>query len=131
MSAKLISTELKRYFGINWKDTAINISSDTFNDSGLERWISISYSPIPGGNSTIGMDGTTTGRIENIGLFSVLCYSRKNRDDALALSDEVGLFLNGKILPYDIQVQIGQQQPPINLDGSVEEVIVEFRIIKN
>ena len=129
MSAKLISTELKRYFGINWKDTPINISSDTFNDSGLEQWISISYSPLV--NSSISFDGTTTGRVENIGLFSVLCYSRKNRDDALDLSDDIGTFLNGKILPYDIQVQIGQQQTPINLDGSVWEVIIEFRVVKN
>lgn len=125
-----IAAELQIYFIQNIADLglAINqlkISGMNFDDSNVSEWIEINYSPVF--NQLIGLNGTTTGRIESTGLISVYCRN-EIRMNCYKMADDVSTFLNGKVLPLDIRVGIGQHNPIVDLESNLFELKVTFEV---
>lgn len=128
MSLLEINAELELYFMNNWTASPLKISDFPFDDTGIDKWIAISYDAIQ--NTIMGCDGTTTGRINQSGLLRVYCYAER-RMIVNQLADEVATFLNGKSLPKNIEVGIGQHSSVIDLDSNLFELKVSFEVNQN
>lgn len=120
-----ITAELQLYFRDNWTETPLKLPDFPFDDTGIDKWIAISYAPII--NSIIGCNGTTTGRLNYNGLFSVYCYSEL-RMNTYDLADKVTAFLAGVVLPLNIRVGIAQHGQVHDLDTDLFELQVTFEI---
>ena len=120
-----ITAELQIYFMNNWTETPLKLPDFPFDDTDIPKWISISYAPIV--NDIIGCNGTTTGRLNYNGLFSVYCYA-ESRMDVFKLADSVSTFLNGKQLTKNIRVGIGQHNSVLDLDSNLFELKVLFEV---
>ena len=98
------------------------------DDTSLDKWIAISYDPII--NTIMGVNGTSTGRLNYNGLFRVYCYAER-RMEVYKLADAVCTFLNGKSLNKNIEVGIGQHSSVIDLDSNLFELKVSFEVNQN
>lgn len=125
MALLQMAAETEIFFKNNWTDTTIQYQDTTFDYNGLTSWVSIKFFPTV--NEKIGMDGTSSGRVASFGLCSIFCYHKKQKL-SMKLADDVKAFFNGKELPLDIRVDIGQDKSTIDLDNGFYETRVNFEI---
>lgn len=123
MASYDIKKEVDSHFQTNWTQTPIQFHGQNLDTSSIDSFISLIYAPIE--NTNYGINGTPTGRIEYAGLQKIFCYA-KNPTLALKLADDVKTFLNGKELPQNIHIQIGQDRTPIDLGNGFYEVLCNF-----
>lgn len=123
-----ITAELQLYFMNNWTETPLKLPDFPFDDTSIDKWIAISYDPVR--NDIMGCNGTTTGRLNYMGLFRVYCYAER-RMDCYKLADSVSTFLNGKSLPKNIEVGIAQHSSVVDLDTNLFEMKVSFTVNQN
>lgn len=131
-----IASELQIYVVQNMDNIGLNVATQldlpdrAFNPEGIDEWIAIEYAPIEGGNRLIGLDGTSTGRLEYEGIFFVRCFNRK-RFNTFDLADKVSTLLNGKQLPSDVRIETGQHSQIMDLEANLFQMTVEFRVLQN
>lgn len=129
MSSSLeISAELQILFMNSWTLTPLKLPDFPFDDTSIDKWIAISYDPVR--NDIMGCDGSSTGRINYMGLFRVYCYAER-RMDCYKLADDVTAFLNGKSLNKNIEVGIAQHSSVVDLDTNLFEMKVSFEVNQN
>ena len=124
MSINIIAGTLNKYVVDNWVETPIQLRDATFVEPTSDEWISVAFTPT--NRNLVGLDGTLTGRVENIGIFIVRCYA-KYRLTALDLADKVNTLLDGKRLNNGIYTELGQPSDPIFIEGKFE-CTVTFRV---
>lgn len=125
-----IAAEIQIYFiqniaSLGLNITQLKIAGMPFDDNSVNEWIELSYQPIY--NKLIGFNGTTTGRLNYSGLLNVYCRNEV-RMNCFKMADDVSSFLNGKILPLDIRVGIGQHGQILDLESNLFEIKVSFDI---
>lgn len=120
-----ISAKLDQYMIQNYTTPLnINLADVPFDDSDKDSWISVRFNPT--GADLIGLDGTTQGRQELSGLYTVRCYAQY-RKTSLMVADEVKELLDGLVLD-SIYLDNGIPIPPIELDGDIWETTINFRL---
>lgn len=124
MATYNIKTTLDQYFLDNWVATPIQYEGTQLNTNALTEFISLQYAPVY--NDQYAFDGTTTGRINYVGLQKVFCYA-KTPTKAFQLADSVKTFLNGKQLG-NIYIEVGQDNPANDLGNNFYEVLITFRL---
>lgn len=128
MSLLNISAKLDQYVIQNYSNPLnVNMADVPFDDSNKDTWISIRFNPT--GANLIGLDGTSQGRQELSGLYTVRCYANY-RKTSLSIADEVKLLLDG--LQIDsLYLENGEPTPPIELDGNIWETTLNFRLTES
>lgn len=120
-----ISAKLDQYVIQNYSSPAnVNMADVPFDDSNKDTWISVRFNPT--GANLIGLDGTSQGRQELSGLYTVRCYANY-RKTSLSIADEVKALLDGLVLD-SIYLDNGIPIPPIELDGDIWETTINFRL---
>jgi hypothetical protein len=120
-----MSAEIEVYFIDNWSDTVVQFPDRDFDTDSLDEYIELNFAPTQ--NILNGFNGTSQGRIQYNGMSLIGCY-HKNKKKALELADTVGAFLNGKELPYNINIGIPQPKEAIDLGNDFWLVRVLFTV---
>jgi len=126
MPSQQISAEAEVYFKNNWTQTALEYITllAPLDTSTLDEYISIRYFSVL--NTRAGMDAVGN-RIQTNGYLRVMVYQKKEIL-ALGLGDDVKEFFSNKALPYDINVDMGQDYPVLDMGKGFLEIKGTFDI---
>jgi len=119
-----IKKEIDVYFQ-GYRGHPVQFQDQDLDTTGIDTFISLIYAPVE--NDPVGMDGTATGRIGYSGLQRIFCYG-KTSTKALIVADDVKSYFNGKELPQNIHVEIGQDNEPRDLGNGFHEVLCTFNV---
>lgn len=123
MTLNQISGTLDKYVIDNYSDpTSVSIADVAFDDSSKSKWIAPRYNPSFA--KLIGLDGSSTGRQELVGTYTVRCYAHY-RKSVLSVADEVKEMLDGYV-NGGLWLEHGIPEPPINLEGDLWECTLNF-----
>lgn len=128
MSLQLISATLDDYVIDQYPDkNMINLADATFTEptGDYREWIQCRFNPIK--RKVIGLNGTTRGRVEEVGEYKVTCFSTY-RKTALKLADDITEMLDCKELDNNIRLELGIPHPPEDLDGKIWACSLSFLV---
>ena len=111
--------ETQKYFIDNWTDTPIQIDGMPFDNSTLDQYIQIRYTPID--------DESLMGRTTSTGILQVYCY-HKIKNLAAVLADDVREFAGDKDLPKGIALGCGKNILIEDLDNGFWLVLLHFKV---
>lgn len=127
-----MTAQVQIEFQNNWdtfidpEDIPIHYPDRSFNSDNLTQYIALNFIPLQ--DDLIGVDGSTTGRIEYAGMIYVSCFNR-GKMMCFKLADMVTEFLRGKELPLGVRI-LSEASPstPIDLPNDFYEIIVSFPV---